>query len=251
MANSCIVVGNGPHKVLALHGWFGSAGGWGFLPQVLDQDRFTYAFMDYRGYGGSMARSGEYSIAEISSDALELADSLQWDTFSLIGHSMGGMAIQQVLLDAPARVRKLVGITPVPASGVPFDEQAWALFSRAEHDAAARRAIISMGTGDRLSGRWLDSMVSHSLENSDRQAFGAYLRAWARNDFSRRVDGNRAAIKVIVGENDPGLNAAFMRETFLRWYPAAVLETMPNAGHYPMHETPVALATSIEQFLGE
>ncbi|OWW20811.1 alpha/beta fold hydrolase [Noviherbaspirillum denitrificans] len=249
MTNTCVVVGKGPHKVLALHGWFGSARGWGFLPEVLDQQQFTYVFMDYRGYGGSMARKGEYSIAEIASDALELADALHWDRFSLLGHSMGGMAIQQVLLDAPERVRKLVAVTPVPPSGVPFDEGAWTLFSRAAHDKAARRAIIDMSTGNRQSGAWLDAMVAHSLEHADAEAFGAYLPAWARNDIAAQVEGNTAEIKVIVGESDPGLTADFMRATYLRCYPRAVLETMPNAGHYPMHETPVALATSIESFL--
>jgi len=40
-----------------------------------------------------------------------------------------------------------------------------------------------------------------------------------------------------------------MKATFLAWYPNAELEVMQNAGHYPMDETPVALATSIENFL--
>jgi pimeloyl-ACP methyl ester carboxylesterase len=40
-----------------------------------------------------------------------------------------------------------------------------------------------------------------------------------------------------------------MKATYLAWYPNASLEVMPNAGHYPMDETPVALATSIEAFL--
>jgi len=56
-------------------------------------------------------------------------------------------------------------------------------------------------------------------------------------------------VKVIVGEHDPALNAAVMQATFLEHYPACELEVMANAGQYPMHETPVALATSIENFL--
>ena len=36
-----------------------------------------------------------------------------------------------------------------------------------------------------------------------------------------------------------------------RVFPDAELEVLPNAGHYPMFETPVALATSIEEFLGQ
>jgi hypothetical protein len=37
---------------------------------------------------------------------------------------------------------------------------------------------------------------------------------------------------------------------FRVFFPDAELEVLPNAGHYPMFETPVALATSIEEFLG-
>lgn len=56
-------------------------------------------------------------------------------------------------------------------------------------------------------------------------------------------------IKVIAGANDPALSAEVMKATYLAWYPNAELEVMANAGHYPMNETPVALATSIESFL--
>jgi pimeloyl-ACP methyl ester carboxylesterase len=57
-------------------------------------------------------------------------------------------------------------------------------------------------------------------------------------------------VKVIVGEHDPALSAAVMEQTWLAFYPNAELEVLANAGHYPMFETPVALATSIEEFLG-
>jgi pimeloyl-ACP methyl ester carboxylesterase len=249
MTNSHIVIGEGPHRVLGLHGWFGSARGWGPFLDCLDRDAFTYAFMDYRGYGGSKSIAGRYTMDEIAADALALADALHWSSFSLIGHSMGGMAIQQVLVDAPARVLKLVAITPVPASGVPFDEHTWAFFASAAGNAEARKAIIDNTTGQRLSDYWLTQMVRHSLENSTTEAFAAYLLAWARTDFSERVRGNEVPIKVIVGANDPALNAEFMQATYMRWYPNATLESIANAGHYPMNETPVLLASSIESFL--
>ena len=74
MAHSPIRIGNGPHKVIALHGWFGSAGGWGAYAKVLDEERSSYAFMDYRGHGGAKNMKGEFTMQEISSDTLALAD---------------------------------------------------------------------------------------------------------------------------------------------------------------------------------
>lgn len=247
--NTVVTVGKGPRKVLALHGWFGSAESWGPWVDVLDVRSFTYAFMDYRGYGGSRHLKGLYTLEEIAGDALSTADALGWGRFSLIGHSMGGAAIQHVLARAPQRVEALVGITPVPASGVPFDEAAWKLFTSAAGDAQARRAIIDFSTGGRLSGAWLDRMVAQSLDRSSEEAFGAYLHSWAKSDISSQVGGSRVPVKVIVGQHDPSLNEAVMQATWMRHYPVADLEVMGNAGHYPMDETPVALATSVEQFL--
>ncbi|MBG9390488.1 alpha/beta fold hydrolase [Caenimonas aquaedulcis] len=249
MSNSVVSVGSGPRKVLALHGWFGSAEGWGPMVESLDTAGFTYVFMDCRGYGGARHMKGEYTMQEVARDAVTTADFLGWDRFSLVGHSMGGAAIQHVLASAPERVQALVGITPVPASGVPFDEQAWALFSSAAQSEASRRAIIDFSTGSRLSATWVDRLVAKSMARSQADAFGAYLHSWARTDISSRIQGAKVPVKVIVGEHDPGLNAAVMQATWLAWYPNATLDFMANAGHYPMDETPVALATTIEKFL--
>ena len=52
MTSSLVSIGSGDRHVLAVHGWFGSARGWGSLPEFLDRSTYTYAFMDLRGYGG-------------------------------------------------------------------------------------------------------------------------------------------------------------------------------------------------------
>src|ERR1700751_2018780 len=51
MAGSYVMVGSGDHRVIALHGWFGSALGWGHLTDYLNTAQFTYVFPDLRGYG--------------------------------------------------------------------------------------------------------------------------------------------------------------------------------------------------------
>lgn len=251
MTSSHVSMGSGEHHVLAVHGWFGSSRGWGSLPDFLDRSAYTYAFMDLRGYGGRKQVRGEFTIAEAAADAITLADELGWDRFSVIGHSMGGKIAHQVLLQAPDRVHKLIGLNPVPATAVPMDEQGWELFSGAVADAGRRAAIIDVTTGGRLTATFIQQVVQHSLDHSDAAAFGAYLLAWARSDFSGQVTEDMSTpVKVIVGETDPALSAEAMKQTWLVFFPGAELTVLANAGHYPMFETPVALATSIEEFLG-
>ncbi len=249
MAPGFDVVGNGEHTVVAVHGWFGSAEAWHPVVPHLDTTTFRYVFVDLRGYGDRRDEPGEHTLAEAASDVLAVADTLSADRFSLVGHSMGGTVIQRVLADAPDRVRALVGISPVPASGVPFDDEGWALFSGAAADPEKRRAIIDLTTGNRLTGVWLDSMVRHSLEHSDEHAFADYLLAWAKTDFHTEIEGNPVPVKVIVGEHDPALGEATMRQTFTRWYPNCTVDVLTNCGHYAVDETPVALVTSLESFL--
>ncbi|MGS5089349.1 alpha/beta fold hydrolase [Hydrogenophaga sp. A37] len=243
------LIGHGPRKVICLHGWFGHARGWGPLVYHLDKEAFSYAFLDQRGHGHRKGSGGPYNIAQIAQDALALADSLGWDRFALVGHSMGGLAIQHVLADAPQRVQALVGVTPVPASGVPFDEAGWAFFSAAAKDVGTRRAIIDLTTGNRLTGVWLDRMAQGSVAHSVEAAVADYLMAWAKTTFVERIQGQTLPVLVIAGANDPALGEATCRATWLQHYPNARLEVMPNAGHYPMDETPIALATAIERFL--
>lgn len=242
-------VGTGEHVVLTLHSWFGSANSWGSLTPHLDGDRFSYIFPNYRGYGARKGVSGDHTIAEAAADVLALADELGAGRFSLIGHSMGGSVMQWVYADAPERVRSLVGVSPVPASGLPFDEQTWQLFSSAAGDPESRKKIIDFTTGHQHHAHWLHQMVQHSLDNSDEAAFGAYLQAWARTDFHDRIAGSEVPIKVIVGENDPALGEQAMLTTFAQWYPKLELEVMPDAGRYAPDEVPVTLANTIEIFL--
>jgi pimeloyl-ACP methyl ester carboxylesterase len=249
MAPRPVVVGTGPQHVLALHGWFGSGGGWGPFAELLAGDRYSVAFPDYRGYGARRGEAGEFTLAEIAADALAVADELGWSDFAVMGHSMGGTAMQRLLADAPERVRGMVGISPVPSTGVPFDEQGWQLFSSAAEDRGSRYAIIDLTTGNRLSPAWVRRMVQFSLDQSDVPAFGAYLEAWAHTDFSAEVSGNPVPVLVVAGEHDPALGAPVMQQTFLVQYPNASLEVLPNAGHYSMFETPVALFTCVERFL--
>ncbi|MEV0373988.1 alpha/beta hydrolase [Streptomyces sp. NPDC050636] len=243
------VQGIGSERVLVLHNWFGDRSSFDPMREHLDGNAYHYAFLDCRGYGEAKQTDGAFTMEEVAEDALAVADHLGWDTFSVLGHSMGAKAAQLMLLDAPSRIRTIIGVSPVPASGFPLEGETWELFAEAANNPGNRRAIIDNTTGGRHGDAWLDAMVSRSVGRSSATAFRAYLDSWARTDFHERVKDNPAPVALVVGANDPALGSEAMQATWLKWYPHAELTVLPDAGHYAPQETPQALAAAIEQFL--
>lgn len=242
--------GSGPVHVIVLHGWMGDYTVFNSMLPALDTEKFTFAFMDYRGYGRSKEMAGEHTMAEIGADAIALADHLGWNTFHLVGHSMGGMATQWIALKHAARVKSIIAVTPVPASGYPMDDQTLGLFSGAADHPANRGTIVMFTTGNRHSAAWERSMTAESLATTTRDAFDDYFRAWVFTNFASEAKGKiKTPMKVLVGEFDPALSAEVIRDTFLQWYPNAQMEILSNAGHYPMVEIPINLAKIWEDFI--
>jgi pimeloyl-ACP methyl ester carboxylesterase len=245
------LIGAGEHPVIVVHGWVGDARSFEPLWRLVDRRRFTYAFMDARGYGAARGAAGEYTVAEIGDDIVRLADHLGWERFSLVGHSMGAMAAQRLLRTHAHRVRALVGVTPVAASGAALDEGAWDLFGRAVEDLAARTQVFEITTGGRSSQAWVGQLAETSFERLGPKAMAGYLKSHANDGFHEDVTGASTPMLAIVGEHDPAITADAVRSTWAEFYEDVRIETLGNSAHYPMDEAPVALVTMIERFLAE
>ncbi len=162
---------------------------------------------------------------------------------------MGGAVAQRLLGLAPDRLRRIVGVSPVPASGLPLAGAQAALFTDAAHQPANRRAIIDFTTGGRRPAAWLDRMVARSLECSDAKAFRAWLDSWAGDDFHADVENSGVPALAVAGTLDPALSPEVMRQTWMSWYPRAELVALASAGHYAMDECPLELVRVVEDFL--
>ena len=243
------VFGKGPEKVIVLHGWLADYSVFEPMFPALDTEKFSYAFIDYRGYGLSKGIGGEHTIKEIGKDALDLADHLGWKRFHLIGHSMGGKAIQWMMAKDTGRVKSGIAVTPAPACEIPLEKEVFAIFEGAADIPKNRGMIIMQSTGNRHSEAWERSMIEKSLSTTTRGAFAKYFMAWCKADLSTEVKGCKTPLKVLVGEHDPHLTAEFMQQTIMQWFTNAELEVLRNSGHYPMLEIPINLATICETFM--
>jgi pimeloyl-ACP methyl ester carboxylesterase len=80
----------------------------GWRPQIDGlANRFTLVDVDNRGIGASTLDGGELTIEAMAADAVAVLDAERLDRAHVVGHSMGGLIVQQVALTHPERVTSL------------------------------------------------------------------------------------------------------------------------------------------------
>ncbi len=100
--------------LLLVHGWLSHKGVWASTIDRLQATHYCIA-VDLLGFGESdKPPDAAYSIVAQAKRVLEVADMLGWDTFALVGHSMGGqIATYIAAVAAPHRVTTLIAVAPV------------------------------------------------------------------------------------------------------------------------------------------
>lgn len=173
---------SGPEEgspVLAMHGWLDNAATFtplrGLLPPGL-----RLVAIDLPGHGRSEhRRAGEvYHFIDWVRVVLDVADALQWPTFTILGHSMGAAIAALVGGTAPERIARMVWIDGLGPWAAP-DSQAPAQLARSitEHRTLAKKhsrkmrdpdhaaAILSTVYAD-LSPRSLHILLERGLKES-------------------------------------------------------------------------------------
>jgi len=79
-------------------------------PELLDQlsSRYRLLLFDNRGAGRTAAPEGEFSIGQLANDTAGLMEAVGFDHANVLGISMGGMIAQELVLNHPEKVDRLV-----------------------------------------------------------------------------------------------------------------------------------------------
>jgi pimeloyl-ACP methyl ester carboxylesterase len=254
--------GNADHLLL-VHGFGGSKEDFTHYLPRLGATGWHAVSPDLRGHGGSSKPQDEsaYSLAQIADDLRALLDALGWDTAVVLGHSMGGMVVQLLVLAHPKRVSALVLMDTSHKLPDHVDPSMVEAGQAVVRDGGTE-LLVEIGKKATEPGP-LDTIPYIEMCKAD-PAFKAWSDyktlqfagpAWAALSGDIAVQEDRldalASLTmptlVIVGEMDDGFykQSLAMSEAI----PGAQFAVIPRGGHSPQFEAPTAWWDTVRAFL--
>jgi len=257
--------GGGGRPLLLVHGFCGAKEDFADFVQPLAERGWHVVAPDLRGHGASAKPGGEdaYDFAIFVNDLLALVDELGWDRFVLLGHSMGGMIAQHLVLDHASRVAALVLMDTSHAAPDGLDPDLLAAGVEVlRTDGLEKYLELTQAMADD------DPLGSEANRRVMRERPG-YEEFCARKERDASVDMRVAMLPrfttqadrlealrsvqvptlVIVGEQD----AAFVAhsERMAKAIAGARLAVIADAGHSPQFENPDGWWSALASFLDE
>lgn len=244
----------GDRNILLIHGGAAHSRWWDHVAPLLATGRRVVA-LDLSGHGDSDHRQA-YSLDIWAQEAHDVASAAGLgDSPYVIGHSLGGLVTLRLASTPGARFGGAIVVdSPIAPPGSRHQDT-----GESDEFASVRRRIYA--SEDEAMGRFRPVPAQSSLpyvrdyiaRNSLREVDGGWT--WK---FDPRIFDDRAALPAILTEvhcpvaffrAEHGLESPRLSES-LEGAGIALIE-IPDAGHAPMLDLPLALVTGIRSVLAE
>lgn len=222
--------GNGP-VIFLLHGFCGSSLYW--RPVIARLCRhFRVIAPDFPGYGASACQPPCRTLPEFARTVVELADRLGIDKFSVVGHSMGGFVVQQLIADYVQRLNSAVpyGTARRIDSEKRFESAAATLDRlRTDGPSATAARIASTWFTDGASNPYYD-LCREAGKGMTLEAGIGTVEACNAADFPSLTKRVETSVLIVHGDQEksfPIAQALELRDAL----PGASLCVLPGCGH--------------------
>jgi pimeloyl-ACP methyl ester carboxylesterase len=210
--------------------------------------------LDLPGFGASPLPAEGFSMQSLAREVLAFARGKGFRRFALVGHSMGGYVALEVASQAPEALAGLVLLASHPRADTPE-----ARARRAEGVALIRSGLrqeFLAGFLSRLLSRWSQQnaprlaaeLAAMAQAVPDEVLVGCLEAMAARADHTVTLTRLQVPVLVLIGEED-ALITRELAESAAQAATRGELVVIPEAGHVPTMEKPIATAEALARFL--
>jgi 3-oxoadipate enol-lactonase len=229
--------------------------GWEPVLRELRQ-HFRLVLVDNRGSGRSDLGSGSFGVADMAADVLAVLDHAGVRRTHVMGASLGGMVAQELAIDHPERVDRLVLVSttpgwpfayPMPAGSVGLIAATRSMTREVALRRHAENALSAHSIQHRpeLAGRLVELQRSHPPAPG---AWSAQAAAGARYTGGLRQTRIRAHTLVLQGGVDTIVDPRNGKLLASR-IPGAQLVIFPELGHLLFWQDPDSFTDTVTSFL--
>ncbi|MCC6795355.1 MAG: 2-succinyl-6-hydroxy-2,4-cyclohexadiene-1-carboxylate synthase [Candidatus Hydrogenedentes bacterium] len=245
--------------VVFLHGFLGGKCDWATTTNLLDED-FRCVSLDLPGHGESAGDPNLCSMEYVATKVIELVDSLDAGSFSMVGYSMGGRIALYVSSIYAMRVDAIVLESTSPGLKTESERAArreqderWAQMVEIKGMVAFLDAWYEQPLFESLASRpkLIERVKAKRLKNEPR-AVARALRGFSvgrQTPLWDEWDGNQVPALLVAGELDAKY-CAVARE-MEQTCSACRVAIVPGAGHNVHEEAPNEYNSAIHTFLRE
>lgn len=157
--------------LVLVHGFMGGSAQWAIQHDYFS-DRYKVVTPDLPGFGNNAHLSAPTTIADYARFVLDCLSKLGVERFHLLGHSMGGMIVQEMIAQAPVRVAKLILYGTGAVGNLPDR------FEPMDVSRKRARADGAVATAERIAATWfVDGADAPEYANCSAIAKRASLQA--------------------------------------------------------------------------
>ena len=235
-----------------LHGIGGAARAWrGQLASF--GDRYRAVAWDMPGYGGS-APLPNVSIATLADALQDFLEQIGASRPILVGHSIGGMILQQWLIKHPGAATAVVLAQTSPAFGKAegdwqkqFIEARLGPLDRGETMETLARSLVKELVGDHPDSEGMQ-VARNCMASVPGPSYRAMMLALLGFDQRKALGDIAVPTLVLSGSKDKNAPAPMMAK-MATYIPSSTYVELEGAGHLVNLEQPGAFDAALEQFL--
>lgn len=247
-----------------VHGLMGYSANWRKIIAGLESTERVLAY-DQRGHGRSFKPENGYTPEDYAGDLLKITEELGWESFILVGHSMGGRNSLHFASQHPEKVMKLVieDIGPEAApNAVEYYEKLLGIVPTPFANREAARQFFQTEFLEKAKARdKVEVLAQFFYANMEDKPDGSTDWRFSKPGILKSVVDGRAqerwheveSLKMptlwIRGAESRELSA----ESFARIQQANPMITgveIPNAGHWVHSEQPALFLQALKDFAG-